>query len=99
MRCDDGAAEAGGRHTIQDPGIVLCTDESYRPVYEGASLRVIQVSKPLVKGNEPQLAGERNQYFSVSDLFAETSDLILELRSESICTILRIECLWPGIWR
>jgi hypothetical protein len=52
MRCAEGAAEARGRHAIQDPGIALCTDESYRPFYEGASLGVIQVSNPPAKGNE-----------------------------------------------
>ncbi|MGO9647546.1 MAG: class I SAM-dependent methyltransferase [Terriglobales bacterium] len=32
---------------------ILCTDESYRAVYQAASLRAMQVLKPLATGDEP----------------------------------------------
>lgn len=38
------------RRPVED---ILCTDESYRTIYREASLRAVQVLKPLAKGNEP----------------------------------------------
>jgi len=38
------------RRPVED---ILCTDESYRAIYAEAGLHVIQVLKPLAKGDEP----------------------------------------------
>jgi hypothetical protein len=38
------------RRPVED---ILCTDESYRTVYQEANLQAIQVLKPLAKGDEP----------------------------------------------
>jgi ubiquinone/menaquinone biosynthesis C-methylase UbiE len=44
------STEHDDRRPVED---VLCTDQSYRSLYEGAGLRVVQVLKPLAKGDEP----------------------------------------------
>ena len=58
---ENGAAKSGDivriivtdhedRRPVED---ILCTDESYRAIYGEAGLEVIQVFKPLAKGDEP----------------------------------------------
>jgi hypothetical protein len=38
------------RRPVED---ILCTDESYRAVYQEAGLEAVQVFEPLAKGDEP----------------------------------------------
>jgi SAM-dependent methyltransferase len=38
------------RRPVED---ILCTDESYREIYHGAGLAVVDMLKPLAKGDEP----------------------------------------------